>query len=105
MCIRDRVGGDAAGGKTGAKPCFAHQQNAMGQPPGGQHLLHAGFQDVYKRQGCNQCAFVCSHATIRPFLLTADELAAAPAQTTSRDNKLTPEYKFVIDVYKRQLPV
>src|SRR5699024_7206322 len=22
---------------------------------------------------CNQCAFVCSHATIRPFCLTADE--------------------------------
>ena len=38
------VGGDAAGGKAGAKPCFAHQQNAMGQPAGGQHLLHAGFQ-------------------------------------------------------------
>ena len=24
---------------------------------------------------CNQCAFVCSHATIRPFCLTADEMA------------------------------
>jgi len=27
---------------------------------------------------CNQCAFVCPHATIRPFLLNADELKAAP---------------------------
>ena len=27
---------------------------------------------------CNQCAFVCPHATIRPFLLNDDELAAAP---------------------------
>ena len=28
---------------------------------------------------CNNCAFVCPHATIRPFALTADEAAAAPA--------------------------
>jgi len=28
---------------------------------------------------CNQCAFVCPHATIRPFLVTAQEKAAAPA--------------------------
>ena len=28
---------------------------------------------------CNKCAFVCTHATIRPFALTADEVAAAPA--------------------------
>lgn len=30
---------------------------------------------------CNQCAFVCPHAAIRPFLLTDAELAAAPAGT------------------------
>ena len=28
---------------------------------------------------CNKCAFVCPHATIRPFVLTAEEVAAAPA--------------------------
>lgn len=28
---------------------------------------------------CNQCAFVCPHATIRPFALTADEVEKAPA--------------------------
>ncbi|MGI5823997.1 MAG: pyruvate:ferredoxin (flavodoxin) oxidoreductase [Bacillota bacterium] len=28
---------------------------------------------------CNQCAFVCPHATIRPFALTEDEIAKAPA--------------------------
>ena len=27
---------------------------------------------------CNQCAFVCPHATIRPFLLSAEEVANAP---------------------------
>ncbi|MBE6866321.1 MAG: 4Fe-4S dicluster domain-containing protein, partial [Ruminococcaceae bacterium] len=28
---------------------------------------------------CNQCAIVCPHAAIRPFILTAEEAAAAPA--------------------------
>lgn len=28
---------------------------------------------------CNNCAFVCPHATIRPFLLNEEELAAAPS--------------------------
>ena len=27
---------------------------------------------------CNKCAYVCPHAAIRPFVLTADELAASP---------------------------
>ncbi len=27
---------------------------------------------------CNKCAFVCPHAAIRPFVLTADEMAQAP---------------------------
>ena len=54
--------------------------------------------DAAKCVGCNQCAFVCSHATIRPFQLTAEELAAAPAQTKYRDNKPANEYKFVMAV-------
>ena len=54
--------------------------------------------DASKCVGCNKCAFVCSHATIRPFQLTADELAAAPAQTKSRDNKPANDYKFVMAV-------
>ena len=28
---------------------------------------------------CNQCAFVCPHACIRPVLVTDEELAKAPA--------------------------
>lgn len=32
---------------------------------------------------CNQCAYVCPHAAIRPFLLDEKELAAAPAGTTT----------------------
>ncbi|OUO86741.1 pyruvate:ferredoxin (flavodoxin) oxidoreductase [Gordonibacter sp. An230] len=31
---------------------------------------------------CNQCAFACPHATIRPFALAEAEAAAAPAATT-----------------------
>ncbi|MDD6284022.1 MAG: pyruvate:ferredoxin (flavodoxin) oxidoreductase [Firmicutes bacterium] len=30
---------------------------------------------------CNKCAFVCPHATIRPFAMTEEEAAAAPANT------------------------
>ncbi|MDR1755424.1 MAG: pyruvate:ferredoxin (flavodoxin) oxidoreductase [Culturomica sp.] len=30
---------------------------------------------------CNQCAYVCPHAAIRPFLMTDAEVAAAPAGT------------------------
>lgn len=30
---------------------------------------------------CNKCAFVCPHATIRPFALSAEEVAAAPSNT------------------------
>ncbi|MFA8433111.1 MAG: pyruvate:ferredoxin (flavodoxin) oxidoreductase [Marinifilaceae bacterium] len=30
---------------------------------------------------CNQCAYVCPHAAIRPFLLTEEEVANAPAGT------------------------
>jgi len=32
---------------------------------------------------CNQCAYVCPHAAIRPFLLNEKELAAAPAGTVT----------------------
>ncbi|MGI6195027.1 MAG: pyruvate:ferredoxin (flavodoxin) oxidoreductase [Eubacteriales bacterium] len=30
---------------------------------------------------CNQCSFVCPHATIRPFAMSGEEAAAAPAAT------------------------
>ena len=36
---------------------------------------------------CNSCAFVCSHATIRPFILSADEVTAAPANIKLADSK------------------
>ena len=36
---------------------------------------------------CNQCSYVCPHATIRPFALTADEAAAAPESAKIVDVK------------------
>ena len=36
---------------------------------------------------CNQCAYVCPHATIRPFALTEGEAAAAPASAKIVDVK------------------
>jgi pyruvate-ferredoxin/flavodoxin oxidoreductase len=48
---------------------------------------------------CNQCAYVCPHAAIRPFLLTEEELENAPKGTNA---KLgiggTKEYKYKIQV-------
>ena len=55
--------------------------------------------DAGKCIQCNQCSFVCSHATIRPFCLTEDELAKAPASLKSADLKPKPgAYKFTIAV-------
>ncbi len=36
---------------------------------------------------CNSCAFVCSHATIRPFILNHDEVNAAPENIKLSDSK------------------
>ncbi len=48
---------------------------------------------------CNTCAFVCSHATIRPFLLSEDEQKAAPSNIKLADMKPKPgDYKFTMSV-------
>ena len=50
---------------------------------------------------CNQCAFVCPHAAIRPALATADELADAPDTFVTIDaiGKELKGYRFSIQVY------
>ena len=48
---------------------------------------------------CNNCAFVCSHATIRPFLLTDDEVNAAP------DNMKVAEMKPKAGAYRYTMSV
>ncbi len=48
---------------------------------------------------CNQCAFVCPHAAIRPFLLTKEELENAPAGTkTITGTGGTKEFQFRMQV-------
>ena len=49
---------------------------------------------------CNQCAYVCPHATIRPFLLTEEEAANAPADFVSvqAKGKGFEGYKFRMQV-------
>ncbi len=48
---------------------------------------------------CNMCSFVCSHATIRPFMLDAEEVKAAPANTKLADTKpKASDYKFTMSV-------
>jgi pyruvate-ferredoxin/flavodoxin oxidoreductase len=48
---------------------------------------------------CNSCAFVCPHATIRPFALNAEEAANAPAQTKyAAKPVIKTDYKFTIAI-------
>jgi pyruvate-ferredoxin/flavodoxin oxidoreductase len=48
---------------------------------------------------CNQCAFVCPHACIRPFLLTEEEAKNAPASLKTVDGKgKEAGYKYVMQV-------
>jgi pyruvate-ferredoxin/flavodoxin oxidoreductase len=55
--------------------------------------------DAAKCIQCNNCAFVCSHATIRPFLLSESEVKAAPKEIRLADTKpKAGPYKFTMSV-------
>ena len=55
--------------------------------------------DAQKCIQCNNCAFVCSHATIRPFLLDDSEVKAAPENIKLADTKpKASEYKYTMTV-------
>lgn len=55
--------------------------------------------DSEKCVQCNMCSFVCSHATIRPFMLDGDEVKAAPSNIKLADTKpKAGEYKFTVSV-------
>ena len=55
--------------------------------------------DAEKCIQCNQCAFVCSHATIRPFMVSDEEIKAAPSQMKVADTKPKAcEYKYTMSV-------
>ena len=85
--------------------------SAFSENPDGQFELGAA---AYEKRGtavtvptwsaekciqCNQCAFVCSHATIRPFMLSDEEVKAAPEQIKLADMKpKAGEYKYTMSV-------
>ena len=54
--------------------------------------------DATKCIQCNQCAFVCSHATIRPFILDEKEAEAAPENIKLADSKHAPGMKYTMSV-------
>jgi len=47
---------------------------------------------------CNQCAFVCPHAVIRPVLLTEGELKKAPGSFEAIDVKGSTDYKYRLQI-------
>ena len=47
---------------------------------------------------CNQCAMVCPHAVIRPFVLNADEAAAAPAGMKMKDCTGLAGFKYAMGI-------
>jgi pyruvate-ferredoxin/flavodoxin oxidoreductase len=85
--------------------------SAFAENPDGQFELGAS---AYEKRGiavnvpewdpqsciqCNNCAFVCSHATLRPFMLSEDEIKAAPASIKLSDTKpKASEYKYTMSV-------
>lgn len=55
--------------------------------------------DADKCIQCNNCAFVCPHAVIRPFLLTEEEAEKAPKELKLTQGKaVLKDYKFAISV-------
>ena len=47
---------------------------------------------------CNQCAYVCPHAVIRPFVMNDAEVSAAPASTKVKDATGLPGLKYTMAV-------
>ncbi|MDD6146320.1 MAG: pyruvate:ferredoxin (flavodoxin) oxidoreductase [Oscillospiraceae bacterium] len=103
----DAVDGEAAAASTGSEKLVKMVDSIL-KPVGlmeGSSLPVSAFTDhadgtfehgasAYEKRGvavlvpeweastcakCNQCSFVCPHATIRPFAMSEEEVAAAPA--------------------------
>ena len=55
--------------------------------------------DASKCIQCNMCSFVCPHATIRPFAMTEEEAANAPAATKFTEKPVVKtNYKFTVAI-------
>ncbi len=64
--------------------------------------LHIPQWDVDKCVECTECSLVCPHASIRPYLLSAQEKAAAPQDLITKGAKGDPAlhpYQYRIQVY------
>ena len=87
-------------------PVSAFADKADGTYPQGSAAYEkrgvAVFVPVWKPESCikcNQCAFVCPHACIRPFAMNADEAAAAPEGTLFAEKPVAKtEYKFTMAI-------
>ncbi|MGM9652305.1 MAG: pyruvate:ferredoxin (flavodoxin) oxidoreductase [Eubacteriales bacterium] len=113
---------------TGKRPELVKFVNEIVEPVGamaGDSLPVSAFEDyvdgqfpqgaaAYEKRGvavyvpkwipenciqCNSCAFVCPHAAIRPFAMTEEEAAAAPADTLfTAKPVIKTNYKFTMAV-------
>ncbi len=99
-----------------ARPCLRREGNSLPvsalapdgiMPPGTTAYEKRGIAvmvpqwDADKCVECTQCSLVCSHAAIRPYLLTEAEAVAAPEGLTTRPSHIPghTDLKFRIQVY------
>ena len=121
--------GDAAAPELEGKPGLVKQVREIMEPVGrmdGDSLpvsAFVGHEDgqfeqgasAYEKRGvavsvprwesstciqCNQCSFVCPHATIRPYALTDEEIAAAPENLVAipMRGKLKDTYRYALAI-------
>ena len=121
--------GDAAAPELEGKPKLVKQVREIMEPVGrmdGDSLpvsAFVGHEDgqfeqgasAYEKRGvavsvpkwesstciqCNQCSFVCPHATIRPYALTDEEIAAAPENLVAipMKGKLKDTYRYTLAI-------
>lgn len=97
-----------------ARPCLRREGNRLPvsalspdgiMPPGTTAYEKRGIAvmvpqwDPDKCVECTECSLSCSHAAIRPYLLTQSEVAGAPAELATRAAHVGADLRFRIQVY------